>query len=99
MLYVICGPIESLCQSTKDSVKWAMRKKQIPEVLVRSVMSLYEGTNTGGRVQSELSEECEVKFGMHQGPVLSTFLFAVVGDVVTEFARGVRQVNCCMLMT
>ena len=26
--------------------------------------------------------------GMHQGSVLSTFLFAVVIDVVTEFARG-----------
>ena len=25
--------------------------------------------------------------GMHQGSVLSSFLFAVVADVVTEFAR------------
>ena len=26
--------------------------------------------------------------GMHQGSVLSPFLFAVVVDVVTEFVRG-----------
>ena len=32
-----------------------MRKKGIPEVLVRSVMSLYEGAKTGVRVDSELS--------------------------------------------
>ena len=32
----------------------------IPEVLVRSVMSLYEGAKTRVRVDSELSEEFEV---------------------------------------
>ena len=37
---------------------------------------------------SELSEEFEVKVGMHQGSVLLPFLFALVVDVVTEFARG-----------
>ena len=47
-----------------------MRKKGIPEVLIRSVMSLYEGAKTGVRVDS----------------VLSPFLFAVVIDVVAKFA-------------
>ena len=64
-----------------------MRKKEIPEFLVRSVMSLYEGAKTSVRVDSELSEEFDVKVGMHQGSVLSPFPFAVVVDVVTEFAR------------
>ena len=50
-------------------------------------MSLYEGAKTRVRVDSELSEEFEVKVGMHQGSVLSPFLFVVVVDVVTEFAR------------
>ena len=64
-----------------------MRRKGIPEVLVRSVRSLYEGAKTRVGVDSELSEEFVVKVGMHQGSVLSPFLFAVVVDVVTEFAR------------
>ena len=59
----------------------------MPEVLIRSVMSLFEGALTGVRVDSELSEEFEVKVGMHQGSVLSPFLFEVVIDVVTEFIR------------
>ena len=37
--------------------KWAMRKKGIPEVLVRSVMSLHDGTKTRFREVSELSKE------------------------------------------
>ena len=68
-------------------LEWAMRKKGIPEVLVRSVMSLHVGAETRAIVDSELTEELEVKVGMHQGSVLSSFLFAVVVDVVTEFAR------------
>ena len=35
----------------------------------------------------ELSEEFEVKVGMHQRSVLSPFIFALVVCVVTEFAR------------
>ena len=65
-----------------------MRKKEIPEVLIRSVMSMHDGAKTRVRVDSELSQEFEVKVGMHQGSVLSSFLFAVVVDIVTEFARG-----------
>ena len=38
-------------------------------------------------MDSELSEEFEVKVGMHQGSVLSPFIVAVVVDVVTDFVR------------
>ena len=64
-------------------LEWALRMK----ALVRSVMSLYEGTKTRVRVNSELSEEFDVKVGMHQGSVLSSFLDVLVVDIVTEFAR------------
>ena len=52
-------------------LQWAMRKKGIPEVLVRSVMSLYDGAKTRFRVDCELSEEFEVKVRMQQGSVMS----------------------------
>ena len=51
-------------------LEWAMRKKGIQEVMVRAVMSLYEGEETEVRVGLELSEEFEVKVGVHQGSVL-----------------------------
>ena len=71
----------------RNVLEWALRKEGIPEVLVRSVMSLCKGGKMRVRVDSELSEEFEVKVGMHLGSVLSPFLFAVVVDVVTAFAR------------
>ena len=63
------------------------RTKEIPKVLVRSVMGMYEGAKTRIRVDSELSEQFYVNVVMCQGSVLSPFIFAVVVDVVTEFAR------------
>ena len=60
----------------------------------KSVMSLYVGAKTRVSVDSELSEEFEVKVGMHQVSVLSTFLFAFVADVVTEFDRGCAKLLC-----
>ena len=60
--------------------EWAMRKKGTPEVFVRYVMSLSEGAKTRDRVDSELSGEFEVKVGIHQGSMLSPFLFAGVVD-------------------
>ena len=86
MLHVFCGPRESFLQSTEESVGMGI-VEEISEVLDRSVMSLYEGAKTRVIVDSELSEEFEVKVGMYQGFVLPPFLFAMVEDVVTKFAR------------
>ena len=68
-------------------MEWAMRKKGLSEVIVRAVMSLYDGAKTRVRVGSAYSEEFKVHVGVHQGSVLSPLLFAIVVDVVTENAR------------
>ena len=39
--------------------------------------------------ESELSEELEVKVGVHQGSVLSPFLFVVVVNVIEFVKEGV----------
>ena len=46
-------------------MEWAMRKRGVPEVMVRAVMSLYEGAKTRVRVGQELSEEFEMKVDLH----------------------------------
>ena len=69
-------------------LEWAMRKKGIPEVMVRAVMSLYESAKTKVRVGLELSKEFEVKVGVHQGFMLSPLVFAIMVDVAMENVRN-----------
>ena len=64
-------------------LEWAMRKKGIAEVLVSSMMSLYEGTMIRIIVDSEFSEVFEVKCTKD----LCCHFFAVVLNIVTELAR------------
>ena len=67
-----------------------MRKKGLSEVMVPAVISLYVGAKTRVRVKSAYSDEFEVKVGAQQESVLSTLLFEIVVDVITENAkRGV----------
>ena len=70
-----------------------MRKKGILEILVRSVMSLYEGAKIKVRVDSKMSEEFHVEVGMHQGFVLSPFLMQL-----WCWQKRVCQVSWCMLI-
>ena len=48
---------KSFYRVPRKVLEWAMKKKGIPKVLVRSVMSLYEEANTRVRVYSQLLEE------------------------------------------
>mgnify|MGYP001793866162 CR=1 FL=1 len=61
---------------------WYMRKRGIQEVMVRAVISLYKSAKTRIRVRLKLSKEFEVKVGVHQRPVVSLLVFAIVVDVV-----------------
>ena len=68
-------------------MEWTLRKKSLPEMLVKAGMSLNEGSRTKVRVGSGLSEEFGVRVGVHQGSVISPLIFAIVVDAVTEQAR------------
>ena len=51
-------------------------------------MSFYKGEKTRARGGLELSEEFEVKIGVHQGSVLSPLIFMIVVAVVTGSVRN-----------
>ena len=80
----------------RKDMELAMRKKSIPEALVRAVISLYKGAKTKVIALAHLSEELEVNVGVHQGSALSPLLFAIVVDVVTnEIMEGMLQEILC----
>ena len=48
---------------------------------------MYEGSKTEVRCAVETTESFEIKFGLHQGSLLSPFLFAVIMDRLTDEVR------------
>ena len=48
-------------------VEWALRKRGVPGVMVRAVMSLYKGSKTRVRVGQKLSER---KYGKRSNKML-----------------------------
>ena len=68
---------------------WAMRKLGVQEWVISVVKSMYENARSKVRLGSDLSEEFNVKVGVHQGSVLSPLLFAIVMEAVSrEFRHG-----------
>ena len=75
----------------KKVMEWAKRKKGLPEVIVRAVMSLYHGAKTKVLVGFESSEEFLVQGGVNQGSVLSPTIFAIAVDVISENVRLMQK--------
>ena len=67
----------------REIVYWCLRKKRVPEKLVRLIKVMYQGARTTIRTVHGKTEEFEVKVGLHQGSALSPFLFAIVIDVLS----------------
>ena len=70
---------KSLDRVPKKVMEWSIRQRWLPKMLVKAITRTW--------VELELSEKFFVKIGVHQGLVLSSLLFAIVVDVVTEDAR------------
>ena len=84
-LYMYLVDVEkALGRAARIVVEWAMRKKGIPEVLVRAVIGLYKGAKTKVKVGTHLSEDFEANVVVHQRSVLSPLLFAIVIDFATN---------------
>ena len=73
-----------------------MRKKGLSKVMVRALMTWYDGAKTTVRVVFAYSEEFEVKVGVHQGSVLLPLLFAIVVHLLQKMQEGVWLMNYCM---
>ena len=69
---------------------WAMGKLGVEEYIVKLVQGIYENVWSRVRVGEGLSDEFEVKVGVHNGSVLNPLIFIIVFEALSwEFRAGV----------
>ena len=71
----------------REELCYCMRKSGIAETYVRLVQDMYKENETVVRREIGTTESFKVKVGLHQGSVLSLFLFAVIMDKLTGEVR------------
>ena len=73
----------------RRAIWWALCKLSIDEWLVRLIQSMYENARSRMHVGCNLSEEFSVRVGFHQGSCLSSLLFIMVLEALSqEFRKG-----------
>ena len=76
----------------REELWYCMRKLQVAEKYVKVVQDMYENIVTTVRCVVGMTEGFKVKVGLHQGLVLSPFLFVMVMDRLTDEVRqGLHQ--------
>ena len=79
----------------RDVLWWALKKKAVPLKYVSIIREMYEGVVTNVRICGGLTDEFSITIGVHQGSVLSHFLFAIVMDEITKSIH--EDIPWCML--
>jgi len=69
----------------RKAIKWALRRKDIPERMVEAVMALNVNSRTRVKAMAGISEDFNILVSAHQGSVLSPLLFIIVFIVVYHY--------------
>lgn len=67
---------------------WALRQVKLEEWIIDVIKAMYAGATTSVKSTNGISEEFEVKVGVHQGSVLSPLLFIIVMEALSSYFRS-----------
>ena len=71
----------------REEIWRTTRERLVPEKYVKLVQDMYTGCRTKVRTVAGESSKFNVEVGLHQGSVLSPYLFLILMDVLTERVR------------
>ena len=71
----------------RKAVHGCLQLAETSECYIRIIKGMYDGATTTVRSAVGLTEKFKVGVGLHQGSALSSFLFAIITDKLTEDIR------------
>ena len=74
---------------------WALEKHKVPTKYITLIKDMYRGAMTFVRTCDGDTTDFPINIGLHQGPALNPYLFALVMDEVTRNIQG--EIPWCML--
>jgi hypothetical protein len=79
----------------REILWWVLEKKKVPIKYIEVIKNMYEGATTRVKVGEDNSEEFSITIWLHQGSILSPYLFVLVMDELTKDIQD--DVPWCML--
>lgn len=71
----------------RDLIWYCLRLRQVPEIYIDIIKDMYKDCMTQVFTNVGETEEMEIEVGLHQGSALSSLLFIIIMDVITEDIR------------
>ncbi|KAL4126447.1 hypothetical protein QTP88_010669 [Uroleucon formosanum] len=64
----------------REVLKWVLMRQDVPKTYINLTQDMYDSSSISVRSMSGVTEDFKVGVGVHQGSVLSSYLFSVVMD-------------------